>query len=313
MAVLMLLGLALGRAALFRFQEKERAIRAVCQEQLKKLGITREVAKAKYPTPEIKMVSAGCLLPGSTADVVVSGKFVPDTKFVFENDNVEVVKENLTATEYRATLKAAPGIGPQTADLQAISPVTAITTRSDRAATVGGKYEWTLDSGNGWKIVARSPADKACPTKPSAQDTYEMAFYRKGEANPFEKRTATLYFSVHDSTNYHFVISQEDPKTKAGMDDFATLMKKMGDPNLTGQQRDQLMKQMEKAQQQMQSEIAKMTDPSYAQKVQAQRQQFGCERVEIAAQAGVFKGQMRCADSVGARIALTGSVKLLGR
>ena len=120
--VMVLAAMAISRATQFRFQEQEQAFRRACSDQLKKLGITRGAAKAKYPTPEILMVSGGCLAPGATGEVAVKGRFAPDTKFIFENDNVEVVKESLAASEYRATLKIAPDIGPQTASVMAITP-----------------------------------------------------------------------------------------------------------------------------------------------------------------------------------------------
>src|SRR5690242_10040666 len=102
MAALMLAGLGLVRAALTGFQQKQQALRAASRAELQKLGITRDAAKARYPTPQITLVSSACLTPGSTGEVVVKGKFAPETKFVFETDHVTVVKDTLTPTEYRA-------------------------------------------------------------------------------------------------------------------------------------------------------------------------------------------------------------------
>lgn len=111
---LVVAAMTLSRAAQFRFQEKEQAFRQVCKDQLQKLGITRDAAKAKYPTPEIHLVSGGgCLVPGATGEVVVKGKFVPETKFLFTNDNLEVVKETLAGNEYRATVRVAADIRPR--------------------------------------------------------------------------------------------------------------------------------------------------------------------------------------------------------
>lgn len=309
--VLVLLGFGLGRAAMFRFQEKEQEIRRACRDQLQKMGLTMGAAKAKYPTPEIHMVSSGCLLPGATAEVVAKGKFAPDTKFIFQNDNLEVVKESLVGGEYRATVKAAPGIGPQSAGLMAISPVTCVTVRQDRVVTVGGKYEWTLESGNGWKIVARSPANKPCGGK-TGEDTYEMAFFRKGEAAPFEKRQATLYHSIYEG-KYRFSISQEDPATQASMTELNELGKKMADPNLPDAQRQALMQQLMKAQQKMQADMAKMRDPNYFKQLEAKKQEFGCQRIELAVEGAKATGQMSCSQKVGTRIPVTGAVTALGR
>lgn len=310
-AVAALATLGLCRAIAFRFQEKENAIRKANQEQMQKLGLTRAAAKAKYPTPEIGLVSRACLLPGGTGDVVVKGKFVPGTKFIFQNDSLEVVKESLARGEYRATLKAAPGIGPQTAALMVISPVSGISVRQDRVAVVSGKYEWTMESANGWRIVARSAGDKPCGAAGSADDPYEVLFYRKGEANPFEKRSATLYHSLYEKTNHRFSISQEDPKSAGG--EMKALAEKMMDPKIAPAQRNELMKQFQKAQEQMVAEMKKMGDPSYVKQLEARKQQFGCERIELEVAGGAFTGRMRCSQTVGTQIALTGAMKLLGR
>ena len=88
MAVLMLAGLGLLRGALTGFQQKQQALRAASRSELQKLGITRDAAKAKYPTPQITLASSACLIPGGTGEVVVKGKFAPETKFVFETDQV---------------------------------------------------------------------------------------------------------------------------------------------------------------------------------------------------------------------------------
>ena len=308
--VLTLAALAMSRAAQFRFQQNEQVFRQTCPVQLQKLGITRDAAKSKYPTPEIQMVSSGCLTPGATGEVVVKGKFAPDTKFIFGNDNLEVVKESLAGNEYRAMVKVAPGIGPQTAEVIAITPATCITARRSGAVVIGGRYEWKMESANGWTIVARSPAGKACGG-PSGDDVYAMEFFRKGENAAFEKREAKLYFSLYEGVS-RFDIARA-VQMPGGMEDFQSLMKKMADPNLSGAERDQLMKQLEKAQEQMQAGMKQMTDPSFAKSVEEQWKKFGCERMELSVQAGALTGRMRCAQGVGVNIALTGSLKFLGR
>jgi hypothetical protein len=308
-AVIILAAMAIGRAAQLRFQEKERVIRQTCPAQLQKLGITRSAAKAKYPTPEIHMVSSGCLLPGGTGEVVVKGKFPPGTKFVVENDNVEVVQESLVGNEYRATVRIAPGVGSQTADIIAISPATCITARQSNAVVIGGRFEWNVESANGWKIVARSPANKACDGK-AGDDVYSMEFFRKGESAPFEKRQARHDYSVFEGIDR---FSIEQSASVGGMADYWALMQKMGDPKLSSAQREQLMKQIEKAQVQMQAEMKKMADPAHLKGIADQNKKFGCERIELRGQTGRYAGEMRCAEGVGTRIALTGTLNVLER
>lgn len=313
-AVLVMLVLGVVRAATFRFRDAETAFRQTCSEELKKLGITRGAAKAKYPTPYVTGVSGGCVLPGGTAEVVVKGKFVPGTKFFFENDNLEVVKESLVGGEYRATVKAAPGIGPQHADLMVITPVTAISAQHSSAVIVGGKFEWTMETANGWKVVARALGEtKGCSAQPNEGNKYELLFYRANEPAPFEKRSGSLSYSMWSRTNYSFQISEESPDSQAGIQNMQTLMQRMGDPKLTNAQREALMKEMEKMQANMQADLKKRIDPAYIKAQEEKKQQFGCSYIEIAVPAGAtsFTGQMRCAQKVGNQIKLTGSMKML--
>jgi hypothetical protein len=307
--VLVLLAFGLSRAAKFRFQDKEAAIRQSCQEQLQKLGITRGAAKAKYPTPEIHMVTPACLMPGGTGEVVITGKFPPGTKFVFANDNFEVLKESVTATEYRATLKAAPGIGPENATVRAITAATCITAQSDRAAVVGSRYEWNMDAANGWRVVARSTSAKACGSGPASQDPYDVLFFRKGETTPFEKRSARLDFDQYSSINYRFSISGQSSDVQSSQQEAFELMKKMRDPNLTSAQREQIMARIQKMQAEMTANMARMGDPSYIKKMQEAQQKFGCQTIQLEARGEELKGDMRCSDAVGTRIALTGTRK----
>ena len=316
--VALLFCLGLCRAARFRFQDKEQAIRTSCSDQLKALGGNRNALKVKYFTPEIQMVTGGSLVPGATGEVVVKGKFAPDTKFIIENDNFEVVKESLVGNEYHATVKAAAGMGPQTATLMAMTPVTCLTARHDAAVSVCGKFEWTLDAANGWRVVARSPAGKTCGGNNNQQDTYDLTFFRKGETKPFESRQGTLNFSVYDATNYTLNVGQPSPPAgQPSPEDMQAMVQKMMDPKLTSAQRDELMKKLEQIQKQMsaqmESAVKQMQDPNYAQKQAQAEQQFGCQQIYLAVQGGNLTGRMRCSDKVGREIALNGSSKLLGK
>lgn len=305
---LVLAAMALSRAAQFKFQEKEQAFRQGCKDQLQKLGITRDAAKAKYPTPEIHMVSGGCLRPGSTGEVVVKGKFVPDTKILIGNDNLEVLNETLSGNEYRATVRVAPDIGPQTAELIAITPVTGITARQLGALAIGGRFEWNLEAANGWKIVMRSAANEGCDRR--ASEVYAVEFFRKGETAPFEKREGKLTYSIYEAVN-RFSLLQADA-SEGDAANFQALMMKMSDPKLPPAEREQVMKQLQSAQEQMMAGIKKAGDPAYLKSLEEQKKKFGCERMELRAQSGKLSGEMRCAEAVGAHIALTGSLKQLG-
>jgi hypothetical protein len=73
------------------------------------------------------------------------------------------------------------------------------------------------------------------------------------------------------------------------------------------------MNQLEKAGVEMQASMQKMTDPAYIKSMEEKKKNFGCERMELRTQAGKLTGELRCSQSVGARIPVTGSVKFLGR
>jgi hypothetical protein len=308
--VVLLFALGLCRAAKFKFQDKEDAIRKQAREQLAASGMTRDAAKAKYPTPEIRMMTKACVMPGETGELIARGKFAPDSHFILQNDNFEIVKESQTPTEYRATIKAAAGAGPQSANLIVITPVTAITARQNDAAVIGGRYEWTMNAANGWRVVAQSPAGDSCG--PAAGQGYNVQFFRSGESAAFERRNATLNYSIYEQSGYSFSLGQQD-QSGGAMAEFTAAMQKIGDPKLPAAQRDALMKNLEKLQEKMTAEMTKMADPANIAKEEQKKKDFGCERISVGLTAGNLAGDMRCADKVGNRIAITGALKFLGK
>jgi hypothetical protein len=308
-AVTVLALFAVAKSATLRYREKEDAIRQEARAQLQKLGISQAEAKAKYPTPQIRLVSSGCLTPGGTGEVVVQGKFSPGTKFVLESDSVEVVKENLTGTEYRATVRIAPNIPPHNAQVIAISPVSGISDHNSPGVLIGGRTEWDMQAANGWRIVARSPANKRCDGT-SAEDAYQVQFFRKGETAAFETRSARGHYEAYDSTEY-FTIGDMDTSAASQQERFQELMMKMSDPKLSPSEREKVTAELQKAQEQM---LASMKNAvAAAQQAQEKRKQFGCERIELKLQATSVQGTMRCSEAVGTRIGITGTMKSLGR
>ena len=91
------------------------------------------------------------------------------------------------------------------------------------------------------------------------------------------------------------------------------LSKQLSDPKLTPVQRELLMKSLERLQTLMQIEMARLNDPANIAKAQQKALEFGCERISVGIQGGNLNGEMRCAEKAGTKIALTGSVKFLGR
>ncbi len=318
LATLVLFGLAVVKAANFRFREKQDAIQTACRAAAKATGLTASALRAKYPTPEIAIASAACVQPGQTGELVLRGKFPAGTKFVLENDVLEVIQESIVAGQYRATVKAPPGAGPQTAAISAISPGTCRMDRLDRAVVVGGKYEWVMKSGNNWKIVAKGPNAPGTGCTNSSADEYDVAFYREGQTAPFEKATATLNYSMWERENYRFRISTADPFVGSAQQKFMTIMQRMSDPKLPPAERQRIMGELDKIQAEMQAEMKKMTDPAVQKarmaQAEAKKREFGCEMIALEVPAGAsFKGEMRCSQQVGARIPITGTMALVAK
>jgi hypothetical protein len=156
---LLIFGIA--RAANSHYAERRSAFFESQESERKRLGLTDwGQVKAKYPTPEVTLCHAAHMAPGATGDVTVRGKFVPGSKFLFENDDVEVVKETATATEYHATVRVAAATGPSYSPLHIFSAVSGIEASPPCPAVyIGGKYEWDFTAQNGWQIKVRPKGD----------------------------------------------------------------------------------------------------------------------------------------------------------
>ncbi len=304
--VLVLLGLAVGRAATRRYQEREDAFRKECQEARERSGLSADDLQKKYPSPTIRLLSAASVPPGATADVVATGTFAAGARFFVENDSFEVLKEGVTGNQYRATVKAAPGIGPEDASLAVINPVTAQMARIERAVRVAGRFEWTMQASNGWKVVAgpRTVAPGA------AANEYDLSFFRPGETAAFRKVQGRLAFLRANQRNFNFDLEDSTP-APAGVEAMQALALKMADPKLTPAEQEKLLAQLEKAQQELTAMVTKMTDPAYIKKQEQERerlrQEFGCTSLEITAEGGKVSGEMSCAEKVGRRLTLTGT------
>ncbi len=194
-SVALLLSWGILRATTSEHEERWRKIRVQCATEQRRLGITDQGAFAKYPTPEITLCRLTRVLPGGAGEVLVKGKFAPGTKFVFLTNTLEVVKEAVTATDYRASIKAAQGLGPGLIDLHPITPVSCGYALC-RAVYVGGKYEWDFTADNGWRIKLKildegfagkekGFTSKAGDETPDPQHTYRAEFYQGDEPTPF--------------------------------------------------------------------------------------------------------------------------------
>lgn len=311
--VLALAVLGIVQASLSRYQEKRSAIFLAATAERQRLGIVNNNALGQYPTPEIQLGQAACLAPGATAEVIVKGRFKPGTKFLWKSDRLEVLTESVTENEYRATLKVPPDIGPESVDLEAYAPVSAFEAIRSKAVVVSGRFEWDMNVSNGWRIKARLLEDTRCSSPGGGGSMkYALEFFHAQESAPFEKRTATLSYSPYDDYSYLFSIEEKNPfgGAQAEMEELA---KKFQGGNVSDAEMQKLMARMEELQKELQVEMTKMGDPAFQQKLEQEKQQFGCRSIELQVQESRLKGRLNCGQTVGMNLPLTGTLKFAGK
>jgi hypothetical protein len=309
-----LLAWGVSRAMISKYQQKRQDILAACKAEREKLGPAEQKAQeTKCPTPEVGLISPATLAPGQTAEVTVTGKFPAGTRFLFESDCVEVLKETVAPNSYRATVKVGADCGPQSAAVVAYAPYCCKSGRRENALAVNGNFDWDLTASNGWRVRGHS-APPAAGTGNSGNLEYMLEFYRGGETAPFAKRKATLFPSAGSSPpSYHFSISQEDESSMNTQQEMERISKQMINPNLSDAAREKLMKQMQEMVANITKEASKMADPAYLKQLQAKEDAFGCSRINVTVQGGSAVGTMGCSQKVGSSLKITGTLKLLGQ
>lgn len=316
-AALALAVLGVVRASLEKFDQQRQAIYVAAQAEQKRLGITTRAALgSQYPTPEIALAAPGsgstCAVPGETVQLVIKGKFKPGTKFLLRSDRLEILTENVTPTEYRATVKVPADIGPESADLHAFAPVSAFHSAIDNAVVVTGRYEWHMNVSNGWRIIARLLEDTRCNSGSGGRMKYQLDFFKGAETTPFEKRTATLYFDPYSSENYHFDIDEADA-TGGAQAEMEQIARRFQDPKITPAEMEKLNARIEVLQKQMMEQYQKMADPAWQKQQEQKKQEFGCEDIYLKLTGLQFAGTMRCSEKVGTSLKITGTLKFLGK
>jgi hypothetical protein len=298
-------------AALGKYQQKEQAIRDACRVAREKLT-PQEQKQIQCDTPEIRLTSPVTVNPGETKEVVITGKFPAGTSFVFHSDSVEVLKESSNANSYRATIKVAPGGGPENLSITAILPVCCKTAYQSNGVVITGNYEWELKAANGWTVKAHSKAP-APGGRQTGELAYLLEFFRGSETAPFEKRSATLHPEQSTPPGYHFSISKQDESSMNFQQQMQTIAQQMQNPNLSDADREKLMKKMEEMIGSMTRDAQKMSNPAYIKQLQAKELEFGCTAINLRLQNGAATGNMLCSEKVGRNIALTGTMKYLGK
>ncbi len=322
LGVFLLLAWGLVRAATSRYQSQRDAVLAQCRAEQSRLGLDRKALFAKYPTPEQMLCQMSRVVPGGTAEVVAKGKFLPGTKFVFENDKVEVIKEALRGTEYRATIKVMQSPGPDYATLQALQPVTCRGVYCQYAVYIGGQYEWNFTADNGWRINLKPLREDL--SKEAPQIYYCTEFYRSGEVRPFEVHEAQFGFNGHES--YVANIREEGCGAASSTEDTQAEMKRlqekmMNPAKLSEKEYQQVMERYQqllmRSMQEQQAKLAKLQDPKYVQEMEKRRKEFGCRVMNFWFKADALEGNILCGEKVGksgslGRLELKGTMKLAG-
>jgi hypothetical protein len=298
-------------AALSNYQQKERAIRDSCQAARNKLT-PQEQKQLQCNTPEIRLMSPAAVKPGETTEVAITGKFPAGTSFVFHSDSVEVLKESSNANSYRATIKVASGGGPEDLSISAIIPPCCKSAYQSNALHITGNFEWELKGANGWTVKAHSIAP-AAGERQTGELAYLLEFFRGAETKPFEKRSAKLHPEQSAPPRYYFSISKEDESSMNSQREMQAIAQQMQNPNLSDADREKLMIKMQEMIARMTGEAQKMSSPAYIKQIQAKELEFGCTAINLQLQNGVATGNMLCSDKVGRNIALTGSMKYLGK
>jgi hypothetical protein len=316
-AAVLVFGIA--RAANSHYAERRSAFFQAQEAERKRLGLTDwGQVKAKYPTPEITLCHAAHVVPGGSADVSLRGKFVPGSKFLFENDAVEVVKENATTTEYHATVRVPAGVGPSYSPLHVFSAVSGIEASPPcQAVYIGGKYEWDFTAQNGWQIKLRPKGDPF-PKEGSEAALYTAEFYRGNESKPFEVRDLNLglggplYGSNYSGGLQQAEGSQAGQGGQPDAGNMEQLMKKAFDPNTSPEEREKLMQKVAEAQQAM---VSKMSDMKAIQQQQQEQMrseaEFGCKNMNFNDTVDSVEGQISCGQKVGT-IRIKGTRRFVG-
>jgi len=304
----------IARAANSHYAQRRSAFFDAQTAERKKLGLTDwGQVKAKYPTPEVTLCHAARVAPGAAGDVTVKGKFVAGTGFLFENDAVEVVKENATGTEYHATVRVPAGIGPGYSPLHIFSPVSGIeATMPCPAVYINGKFEWDFSAQNGWQIKLRPKGDPFPQDGSEPIANYTAEFYRNNGAKPFEVRDLSLGFGGSLYGESYAGGFQEAAASGTPMADAEQLMKKAYDPNTPPEERAKLMQRAMEAQQ---AALSKMTDVKAMQQQQQEQEkrdaEFGCKNMSFSTNADSVEGKVSCGKNVGT-ISIKGTRRFVG-
>ena len=333
LAVLLLWGVV--RAATPKYAQQRQEIFNQCGADRQRLGLSDAALRQRYPTPEIGICKVIKVAPGGTGEVVVKGNFQPGTKFLFDNDKIEVVKDGLVGSDYHATIKVAQSALPDYANVYSYQPVRCMSA-SCPAVSIAGKYEWDLTADNGWHVKLE-PVDQLAGPPDRTASTYRAEFYHPGEAKPFEVRNVDLAChedqcqgvigeGTQDAALKQKAVQgmmnrspaeqqQSQAAVKQAQAEMGDLQKQMQNyTKLSPQEQKALMARMQEVSKKMANAMTPKAVAEAQQEIEKNKQGFGCTGMSLSPKGAVLQGTMACGEKVGQRgqLKLTGSVKYLG-
>jgi hypothetical protein len=167
-----------------------------------------------------------------------------------------------------------------------------------------------MKADNGWRVQARLKEDtRGAQAGSEGEMKYAMEFFREGESEPFEQRTATLHFSPYGAWNYTFAIAEASPIGADVQGELERIGRRLSDMSISPDERAKLTNRMMELAQKAAEQGQQATQPAGLQQMQARMAQFGCESLSLMLHAGNLEGTLYCSQSAGGRIRLTGAMK----
>jgi hypothetical protein len=295
-----------------KFWEKRAALQREFRAEQQRLGLNgsenQKALYSQFPTPEITLCKPVVIAPGGSAPVSVAGKFAEKTVFLAANDDV-TLEGTLAAGKFTGTATAGADAGPGWAPVHAIVPVSGAN-RSCGAIFVGPVKAYEFKGDNGWTIKVTPQAKAFALGEGQATLPYAVTFFKDGEAKPFKTMASAITVRESDNPSRDMYMSLS-PSGAAGSPEaeLAEIQRKLSQPDafkkLGIEEMGRLSERMGKL---MEVQMKEMSSPDYAEKMQKEQDQFGCNSISFSIKAGAATGHVSCGRAVGSN----GSVKLTG-